>query len=155
MNQHGIMYTFEHRLLPHFFFTDKIQFIGSLLQDKALLFNIINEIFQNEGVENPYHQEDFDLDASKVTDDVFILKIIYPEPEEEPLCYCSYLFFDEEFEKTSYFCIEKGNSESKDYPFVCSWTADGTHRNHGKCSFDKHNDFIRCVQIHMDEFYKG
>jgi len=40
MNQHGIMYTFEHRLLPHFFFTEKIQFIESLLQDKALLFNL-------------------------------------------------------------------------------------------------------------------
>ena len=28
------------------------------------------------------------------------------------------------------------------------------HRNYENCSLDKHNDFMLCAHIHMDEFYK-
>lgn len=51
------------------------------------------------------------------------------------------------------FCIEKGNSESGDFPFVCSWTPDEVQHNHGNCSFEDHNDFMRCADIHMEREY--
>ncbi len=50
-------------------------------------------IFEQEGVSNPYTEDDFDVIASKVTEDILMLKVTFPEPEEEPLCYCSYFFF--------------------------------------------------------------
>ena len=153
MDRHGIRYIFEHKLLPQWFFEDKMKFVGLLLHEKEILFNVINDLFEKEEVTNPYSLENFDVTAAKITDDVLMLRIGFPEPEEEPLCYCSYLFFDENFEKTSYFCIEKGNVESGDYPFVCSWTPDEVHHNHGNCSFDDHNDFIRCADIHMEREY--
>ena len=134
MDRHGIRYIFEHRLLPKWFFEDKMQFVGLLLHKKDILFNVISDMFEKEEVTNPYSLESFDVTAIKITDDVFMLRIGFPEPEEEPLCYCAYLFFDENFEKTSYFCIEKGNEESREYPFVCSWTPDAMHYNHGNCN---------------------
>ena len=153
MDRHGVRYAFEHRLLPQWFYEDKEQFIGLLLHDKTVLFNVLNDIFQKEGIENPYTEKDLDIEFSKVTDEVLMLKISFPEPEEEPLCYCSYLFFDEAFEKMSFFCIEKGNEHGQDYPFVCSWSKDGVHSNYGNCTFEEYNDFIRCADVHMEKFY--
>ena len=36
-------------------------------------------------------------------------------------------------------------------PFVCSWTKDGVHRNHGNCTFEDHNDFAKCVEVFMGD----
>ncbi len=153
MDRHGIRYTFEHRALPQWFFEDKEMFIGTLLHDKNVLYRVINSMFEGEGVENPYIEDDFEVVVSKVTDDVKMLKIVFPEPEEEPLCYSSYMFFDDNFEKISYFCIEKGNTYGEDYPFVCSWTKEGEHENYGNCTFEKYDDFLRCADIHMENMY--
>lgn len=153
MDRHGVRYMFEHRLLPQCFFEDKAQFVGMLLHDKEILYRVISEIFEKESVANPYTVKQFDIDAGKITEEVMMMKISFPEPEEEPLCYCAYLFFDNEFEKTSYFCIEKGNDASQQYPFVCSWSSDGVHHNHGNCTFEKHGDFLRCTDIHMENEY--
>lgn len=153
MNRHEIRYLFEHRLLPQWFFEEQAQLIGGLLHDKEMLFRIINDIFQKEGVDNPYSEDDFDVEPARITEEVMMLKIIFPEPEEEPLCYCSYLFFDQEFSKTSYFCIEKGNALGQDAPYVCSWTKDGDHCNHGNCTMEGNADFIKCADIHMAREY--
>ena len=151
MDRHGIRYTFEHRLLPQWFFEDKERFVAVLLKDKGLLFDVINEIFQKENVKNPYTPDQFDIEPARLTDELLMVKIIFPEPEEEPLCYCSYLFFDLAFENPAFFCIEKGNAYSDDRPFVCSWTKEGVHQNHGNCTFEGHNDFSRCVEVFMGD----
>ena len=153
MDRHGIRYMFEHRLLPQWFFEEQMKFVGLLLHEKETLFHAISNIYEKEKVENPYSSEDIDVSAAKITDDVLMLRIGFPEPEEEPLCYCAYLFFDESFEKVSYFCIERGDTESDDDPFVCSWTPDGVHRNHGHCSLEDDNDLVRCADIHMKREY--
>ena len=153
MNQHEIRYMFEHRLLPHWFFESKLSFIGMLLQDKGVLYRILDDIFKKEEVENPYTADMFELSLSKITDQIMMAKICFPDPEEEPLCYCSYLFFDEKFEKPGYFCVEKGNTEGDRYPFICSWTEDGFHQNHGHCGFENDSDFLRCRDIYLESIY--
>lgn len=130
-----------------------MQFVELLLHEKEILFNVISEMFAKEKIDNPYSVDDFDVSAAKITEDVLTLRIGFPEPEVEPLCYCAYMFFDERFEKVSYFCIEKGSSWSDNYPFVCSWTPDEDHHNYGNCTFEEHNDFIRCADIHMEREY--
>ena len=152
MNRHDVRYLFEHKLLPGWFFKDGEQFIGAVINDKHILFRIISGVFKDEKVDNPYSDEDFRVTGSKIKEDLTMLKFTFPEPEEEPLCYCSYLFFDKEFQKISYFCIEKGNELSDDMPFVCSWTEDGTHLNHGNCTFEDNNDLLTCLDIHMKRF---
>ncbi len=153
MDRHTIRYMFEHRLLPEWFFEDKEQIVLPLLKDKGILFEVIDEIFRKEKVENPYSPEQFEVEPSKLTEEVFVVKIIYPEPEEEPLCYRSYLFFDLAFEKTAFFCIEKGGSLSDALPFVCAWTKDGAHKNYGNCTFDEHESFLKCASIYMRNEY--
>ena len=147
MDRHGIRYMFEHRLLPQWFFKEKERFVAPILKDKGILFEVLDQIFRKENVDNPYSPEQFNSEAAKLTDEVLMVKITFPEPEEEPLCYCSYLFFDLAFEKIAYFCIERGNPAGDDLPFVCSWTKEGTHLNHGHCTFEEHNDFLRCADI--------
>lgn len=114
MERHEIRYLLEHRLLPHWFFEQKMQLIGLLLRDQEVLYRIIGDLFEKEGIENPYTADQFAVTVSK-PDDKMVVRISFPEPEEEPLCYCSYLFFDETFEKVSYFCIEKGDEENGDF----------------------------------------
>lgn len=153
MNRHDVRYAFEHRILPQWFFEEKSRFVGLFLSDKHMLFRVINDIFKKEKIDNPYEDDNFKIEASRITEDIMMLIFTFPKPEEEPLCYCSYLFFDKEFEKLSYFCIEKGNPEGDNYPFVCSWTSDGSHLNHGNCTFEDHNDLLRCAEIHMKRYY--
>ncbi len=153
MNLHNVRYIFEHHMLPQWFFENKMGLVGGILKDKTILFKIIDDIFKQEQVENPYEPEQFDAQSGRIAEDVFFMKITFPTPEDEPLCYCSYMFFDEEFEKISYFCIEKGNSFGEELPFVCSWTSDGAHLNHGNCTFEENDDFLRCASLHMNRFY--
>lgn len=155
MDLHQIRYLFEHKLLPLWFFEDKDKLLGALLQDKDMLFKIINNIFEKEGVENPYSKEQFSVLPKRVAEDVMALKISFPEPEQEPLCYCCYLFFDKEFAKLRYYCVEKGQEvyggERVVYPFICSWTQDGGHLNHGNCAMVDDGDFKRCVELYKNE----
>lgn len=151
MDRHGVRYQFEHRMLPSLFFEQKEQFIGHTMQDKDSLFRMIDEIFNDVEIPNPYHTDDFSIEVARISKEVLMMKIIFPEPEEEPLCYCSYLFFDEKFEKLGYYCIEKGNKESESCPFVGSWTPDGLHLSHGHCTFENYNDFLKCADIFMEQ----
>lgn len=157
MDLHGIRYMYEHRILPQWFFEGGQRFVEMLIRDKTVLFRIIDDIFQKEGVKNPYTTEQFAVETAKITEEIAMVKILLPEPEEEPLCYCCYLFFDQGFEKPGFFSIEKGNNivnknEAME-PFVCAWTAEGGHVNHGNCSLANHGDFIKCADLYMEREY--
>lgn len=54
---------------------------------------------------------------------------------------------------TAFFCIEKGNEAGSNLSFVCSWTKEYCHRNHGNCILEDDEDFIRCASIFMYEEY--
>lgn len=149
MQIHRIRYFFEHKLLQSWFYENKEQFVGMILQNKRILYRVIGDIFESEGLKNPYKEEDFGAEPIRVTDDVLVLKLIFPEPENTPLCHCVYLFFDEGFEKQDYFCVEKGEKT----PFLCSWDSNGCHQNYGSCTFDEMDNIIRCAEIHMKKHY--
>lgn len=151
MDGYEIRYMFEHQLLPQWFFEKKFNFIMVLLEDKEFLYKASSAIFEEFEVENPYSKEDFKVETAKMAEEVMVVKMIFPKPEKEPLCYSSYLFFDKEFKKVSYFCIERGDEEK--CPFVCSWEPNGEHNNYGNCTFKNHNDFMSCADIHMEQKY--
>lgn len=153
MERHGIRYVFEHRMLPQWFFEDTTKFVGVLLNNKDVLYDIINDIFAKENVVNPYSKDDFNVEAAKLTDNVLFVKISFPKPEEEPLCYCSYLLFDEKFEKKRYYCIERGNESGEDLPFICEWTSDGNHVNYGHCGLEEEGVLIRCMELYANDIY--
>lgn len=157
MNAHEIRYMFEHRVLPQWFFEGKDRFVGMILNDKTVLFRIIDDMFRKEEIKNPYTEEQFKTETAKIAEETMMIKIMLPDPEDVPLCYCCYLFFDKDFEKPGFFSIEKGNNigskTSKTIPFVCSWTADGSHNNYGNCSLENSQDFIKCADIYIEQEY--
>ena len=155
MEKHEIRYVFEHRMLPRWFFEETINFVGALLNEKEVLYNIINDIFVKENVENSYSKEDFRVEASRLTDNIMFVKIDFPKPEDEPLCYCSYMFFDEKFEKKRYYCIERGNEEGDEMPFVCGWTPNGSHINYGNCGLGEDADLIRCIELYTKDIHEN
>ena len=146
--RHSIRYFFEHRLMPDGFYKEKEKFIMLLLEDKEILFRIVDDLFNKQDFKNPYTTDQFDIGAAKLEDDVLILKVTFPEPEEEPLCYCSYMLFTTDFKKACYFCVEKGHGEG--FPFVCSWSSDGVHHNYGQCSLEEHDYLKKCMEVFME-----
>ena len=154
MELHGIVYHYEHKLLSRLFFEDKELFVTAVLKDPSFLFRVFDDLCQQVGIPNPYQEDQFCAKAAKITEQIMMLKISFPEPEDEPLCYTSYLFFDHSFEKISFYCIEKGGEHSDHMPFVCSWAADGTHRNHGNCTLEDKAAFLRCADLHTRSFYE-
>lgn len=149
-----VRYQLEHKSLPKWFFEDKEQLIDALLFNKTFLYDVIDDFFHQAGIENPYSAKDFKISYGKIKDGAFVIKITFPEPEREPLCYCSYLFFDRAFEKTSYFCIEKGNEDGSNQPFVCAWAEGGnSHLNYGLCSLEGDSNLRQCSAIYLREKY--
>lgn len=152
MGRHEVRYAFEHQILPHLFYKDKEQFVGMVLQDKGVLYEIISSIFDKEGVENPYVDEDFEVEPIRLSEDVLMLKITLPEPEEEPLCYSIIMIFDLDFKIIKFYCIEKGNEQGSFQPFVCAWTEDERHLNYGHCGLDDNSGITKCVEIFAEEY---
>ena len=154
MSAKKILYSFEHELLPEAFFNDKQGFLSLLLQDPDQLYEIIDGLFSRSGIENPFNPSEFSVEPSMANENVAVLKLKFPKPPEAPLCLASYIFFDRTFEKVSYFCIEKGDEASGGFPNICRWEPDGTHVSYGSESHDPDEQFIKCVNIHLERYYK-
>lgn len=148
MSLHQIRYIIEHRIIPCYFYEQKEQFIGFLLRDRENFYRLVDDIFQAEQIPNPYSGNSFTTESAKLQEDLFMVKLIYPEPEEAPLCYCAYLFFDSLFKHPGFFTVEKGNALSQDRPFICSWTPDGNHNNYGNCTLEDGEDFLHCLKFY-------
>ena len=149
MDRHTVRYTFEHKLLPQMCFDDTAEFFIRLIRDKNFLFSVISYLFKREKVRNPYRAKQFSFEPVKLTDDVYLVIINFPAPEEEPLCYCSYLFWDHASDRVDYYCIEKAGGDDSEPPFICAWTQDGTHVNYGRCTPDDRNGLKKCVALFM------
>lgn len=103
-------------------------------------------MFIENEIENPYTPEDVPISVIKLHDTLFVLKITYPEPEEVPLCYCSYIFFTPEFNHLAYFCVEKGEGRA----FLCRWTQESNHENFGEVAMDEQGQILQCLNIYLD-----
>lgn len=141
-----ILYPFEHKLIPSVFYQKQDVFIKAVLSNKELLYQILNDMFIENEIENPYTPEDVPISVIKLHDTLFVLKITYPEPEEVPLCYCSYIFFTPEFNHLAYFCVEKGEGRA----FLCRWTQESNHENFGEVAMDEQGQILQCLNIYLD-----
>lgn len=154
MTGYDMRYKLEHEMLPKWFFKDKKQLIVTLLDDHHVLHRVIGDLFKLMKMENPYQPEEFDIVPERLTDDILMVKVIYPEPEQAPLCYCSYLLFDGEFENMGFYTLEKslpiaGNED----PYVCGWSEDETHSNYGPHKFEEGEDVFFVLKLFLKEKY--
>ena len=130
--RHLNRYQVEHKDLPHLFYQYGVGMLNTLLESKgALVYDLYKAYFDNAGVELPYKQEQINVMSVRMDVDLICVIIVFPEPEEEPLCYTAMLFFDLAQNKGRYYTFEKGNEY--DSFFLCSWGEDETHYNHGPC----------------------
>lgn len=143
-----VLYTLEHRLLPQWFYKDKRVFVDAVVADPTMIYRIVSDMLSKEGEENPYAEDAFSSMRYKLTDDVLALKISFPKPEMEPLCFCSYLVFDKECERLVYFTIEK-TAEPDAEAMVCSWNKENQHISLGACSFKEYGDLRKCADIYL------
>ena len=145
---HDIEYFYQHVLLPQFFHDQKQIFVSVALKEPDFLFDLLNKVCTDHGEENPYSREDFKAEPIRLTKNILVLALTFPKPKETPLCYKQYIFFDQEFENTQYFCIEKTYDDEEDiFPYVCSWNGE-SHCNYGRIGMEEeHADLMRCAEI--------
>ena len=154
MTLHDARYQFEHKFLPGMFFEHPEALITLLLDDASKLCSIIGDIFDYAKIENPYSPDDFKAEPVKIDENNYAIQITLPEPFTEPLSYFHYIFFDIDFKKTAYFCLEKGNDFfGKEEPFLCGWDSDHNHLNFGNCPLDEKIAFLRCLELFMPSKY--
>ena len=146
MTAYDVVYNYQYRQLPQWFYTYKEKFIALILHAPGTAYRILDDGFQRAGLPNPYKESDFRAAPSRLEDGTMVIQIDFPEPEREPLCIRSYLFFDHMFEKPMYFCVEKAGRVGR--AFLCSWTKKGAHLNHGLCVPDGEDDFTACVRVY-------
>lgn len=148
---YDIMHKFEHKVVPEAFFKAKMGFVSALVKEKDNFYKNIQKFFEINNMELPYTADDFKLLVVKLSEEVLIIGIKYPEPSEAQLCYEQYLFIDKKFEKPGIFCIEKSDVEGE-VASVCSWTSEGRiHVNYGSVDVFKENTLKKCVDTYLSE----
>ncbi|HJJ29162.1 MAG TPA: hypothetical protein O0X70_07225, partial [Methanocorpusculum sp.] len=130
-------YLLEHSVLPRAVLLDTEKTLALLTFEKEkFLAQIAAGIAEKTGEENPYTESDFRVFPIPAKNVNGIL-ISMPEAVKELQCRRIYITFAMENKKPAhvrYFTVEKGKQklhDDKARDFLCEWTADGKHRNHG------------------------
>jgi hypothetical protein len=105
--EHPLRYSFEHKMLPDGFFHHTEAFLSRFTINDNELFELFDIVCKDTKMDNLYKKEDFKIERYRMADDVFVIKLIMPEPECSPGCYFIYCFFDLEFKKLGFYTIEK------------------------------------------------
>lgn len=157
-----LRYMFEHMILPSGFFGTKATFIATFMSNEKNLFLLFDNLLKENRIDNPFTENDFKVQPGRISERIFFLKLIFPEPEVTPGCYFSYCFFDPTFEHLAFFTIEKSESvppELKEIfknaefgddsiPYVCGWDAHRNHLNYGKHRFDEDDLLFFCANLY-------
>ena len=154
-----VRYSLEHRLLPQLYFDrpQDLEFLllgGQFTEDgENRLYTLINKLFEEVGEDNPYLPRQFKAEGFRFNDELCAIKVTYPTPEFEPLCYNAYLFFKENFKDLAFFCLEKGGKGED--PYLCAWFADGERRNFGQVKFNEERILAQCYHVYQELFRNG
>lgn len=149
---HGARYIMEHRLLPEMLYENGMGFMAAAVSKDDVINRVFLDVMKQEGVENPYGDSPISVNPFKVGT-VLVACFIFPKPEDEPLCYMSFALFDTDTQKAGYFCVERGETD-EDPAFLCSWTREGEHCNHGGCMKEATEELIEKILnmfIDLDE----
>ena len=142
-------YYMEHRMRPHLFFTGPSRLVSVLAVGKGeFLFNIMNDICENNQVKNVYAPKDFEVSIGKAEEGLGIIKLRMPEPLWEPLCYRIYLIFDEPYKKLGYFTVERGAAAGE--VFLCCWNTESSHMSFGTEELSEEEEAEKCVRLYKD-----
>ena len=137
-----LRYILEHKLLPNALFSPNgRKALIMLLHDcGGMMVDFMNSLGRkmDKNYHCPYSVEDFavisrSFDGSNGKPRYFVHRVIMPEPEIPPQCYCVFICHDADFENISYYTLEKSIGDSR---CLCGWSDDGAHLNFGMTDDD-------------------
>lgn len=128
-----VLYFLEFRYLPDAIARHGAKFVISAVKNPEIFNRIFSDMCKEAKLENTYTEEDWHCDNYKMSDDVFVMQIKFPEPPRSPLAYSAYIAFDAKFTKMRYFTLEMGTDyfTGETIVMVCEMHESGSHLNHG------------------------
>lgn len=121
-------YYFEHKLLPNELYNYADQLIPFLRERGAFL--LWQNFTLNNNADVFYAESDFSVrDIPRENGDT-LLMLTLPKPEKTPLCARVYLYRSADGAGIGYYTVEYDDFFGESW-FLCSWTKEGTHLNHG------------------------
>lgn len=153
MDRHTARYIFEHRLLPHWLFDLKEKFVMSVIKNPDMVYEMLLGTFEQNQVECPYTKDAYKVIPGRFTDTITVIKLVFPNPEEYPLCYAAYVFFDENFEKLCYISVEKTEDDLEGQQALFAWETGKKHFPVGSCQAGGMNDFKVAADYYIRRFY--
>ena len=127
----------------------------SLITNPSLLYEMLLGTFEQNRVVCPYQKEQFQVIPGRFTDTITVIKLVFPKPEEEPLCYAAFLFFDEDFQNLSYITVEKGNDLNGDDPHLYAFEKGKKHMEIGSCELGGMKDFQCAAEYYMKRYFSS
>ena len=129
----NVLYFMEYKYIPEVCKKIGRDFICSVVHDVGVLNKVFTDMCAEEEIENPFTDDSWDRDYVRMSQNIFILKIKFPDPFVSPLAYSGYLVFDRDFKKVQYYTLEKSNSRFGSSVIVGSMEND-CHNNYGRLS---------------------
>lgn len=147
-----LRYFYESEVLVHVLYNNTAGLIHSLINDKSILYKNIDKLYRSTGEKIPYTLDEYSIGIIKIIDDLYMLKITFPKPEVQPLCYCAYVFFGYNFKLLSFFYVERATMMEGNEVCLCTWTQSKEHINYGMYSIINVEEIIeRCVDITIEK----
>ena len=149
MTVQQVLYHFQHRLLPMWFYDSPKEFAGVLSEKPEALYEIFSTLLAQGGVENTFHAGEFKAEPVDVSEDVMAIRIKFPKPVDTLLCHGALAFFNKGFDKLSFYTVEVGEDIEGGFPVLGAWDSDGTHYTYGKVSPDPEEQIAECVEKYL------
>lgn len=143
----------EHCALRDFYYHDSERFAEILITVPNAVFNIIDSRCKEKGLPNPFRREQFMQSIIELPDGNRALRVSFPEIKEMSFCRRIYAFLTEDNKKAGYYCIENGNDEYSEEPFVSEWIPYGkSYANiiYNSEGLTPENEFLKCAEFYRD-----
>lgn len=138
----------EANVLPKTFFENGKDFVEAFKTEAGRLMNDIYEQIYPEQVQNPYTEEEFDLMALNIRDDLTILQLRMPTQKMGPgTCPMVLITWNPQEESIRYFGIVKSNPGEKDR--ILEALADGTKKDLGEAPAEG-SELQYIIDLHTD-----
>ena len=133
----NVRYYFEHRLLPSLYFENPEAYIS--FYETNGIFSLWNAYTEFQDFDTTYTADEFEVRNISPVEDIILLMLKMPEPEETPFCFRIYLYYDQATGTAAYFTIEFDNFFDE-CAYLCAWTKDMTHLNYVNCKLFRPGD---------------
>ena len=125
---HDCRYYFEHKLLPQELYQNAEQMLAFLRENG--LYAMWRNFTTNNGADPVYTEDQFQYTEQSLEDGTLLIRMIFPKPEDSPLCGRVYMLRNPETGEAGYFTVEYEDFMGESW-FLCGWTLKGNHMNYG------------------------